>query len=158
MLHNRIEPQFLLTLRITAMTVTVNPTAKSHFVKTPENINKSTNHGVGIGQEVTQAVQETLIFDQLCVDIMQLCNADSSCLAHIGIFILQTLAQWLAEVFSNLVNPDTAHRPHSQCSDQRIAILTILITKCHNRQKSASNYIITSKHVSYYHRMDECYL
>lgn len=39
---------------------------------------------------------------------------------------LETLPQWLTEVLGDLVHTNTAHRPDSQSSDERVRVLTVL--------------------------------
>jgi len=90
------------------------------------HINRGTNHWVRVGQKIAQAVEKALIFHKLSVDVMQFGHTDGCCLAHVGVFILQTLAQRFTQVFSDLVHSDAAHRPHGQRSDQRITVLTVL--------------------------------
>lgn len=90
---------------------------------------KLSNHGVGISNQVPERIQEALVLHHLGVDVMQFGHAHCSGLPHIGVFILQTLSQRLAQVLSDLVHTDTAHCTHSQSSDQRVWILTVLKKK-----------------------------
>lgn len=85
-----------------------------------------TYHRIGIRQKVLQGVKETLIFYQLRVDVVEFCDTDCCGLAHIGILILQALAEGLAQVLCDLINTDAAHGAYSQSTDKRIWIFTIL--------------------------------
>lgn len=86
----------------------------------------ATYHGVRVRDEVFKCVQETLVFYQLGIDVMELSYTHSSCLAHIWIFILQTLPEWFTQVLCDLVNSDAAHSPHSQGPDEGVGVLTVL--------------------------------
>lgn len=58
---------------------------------------------------------------------MQLGNTDGCSLPHIRVLILETLAQGLTQVLSDLVHSDAAHRADRQGSDQRVGVLTVLV-------------------------------
>lgn len=84
------------------------------------------NHGVGVSDQVPERVQEALVLHHLSVDVMQFGHTHGCSLPHIWVFILQTLSQRLAQVLSDFVHADTAHCAHSQSTDQRVWILTVL--------------------------------
>ena len=86
-------------------------------------------HRIRIRQKVFQGVKETLIFYQLRVYVMKLCDTDCCCLAHIGILILQALAEGLTQILCDLINTDAAHGAYSQSTDKWIWIFTILSYK-----------------------------
>lgn len=83
-------------------------------------------HGVGVRDEIFEGVQEALVLHQLSVNVMQLCNAHSSGLPHVRVFIFQTLPQGFTQILCDLIHADAAHRTNSQGSDKRIRILTVL--------------------------------
>lgn len=85
-----------------------------------------TYHWIRIRQKVLQRVKETLIFHQLRVNIMKLCNTDCCGLTNIGILILQALAQGLTQVLCDLINTDAAHSTYCQSTDKRIWVFTVL--------------------------------
>ena len=85
-----------------------------------------THHRVGVRQQVSEHVEEALIFDQLRVDVVQLRDTHSGRLAHVWILVLQTLAQRLAQVLSDLINTNTAHCSHGKSANEGVVILTIL--------------------------------
>lgn len=39
---------------------------------------------------------------------------------------LEAFSKWFTEIFSDFVNPNAAHSPHSQRSDQWVGIFTVL--------------------------------
>lgn len=86
----------------------------------------STYHGVRVRDEVFKCVQETLVFHQLGIDVMELGYTHSGGLTHIWIFILQALSKWFTQVLCDLVNSDAAHGPYSQGSDEGVGVLTVL--------------------------------
>lgn len=85
-----------------------------------------TYHRIGIWQKLPQQIQKSLVFHKLSIYVMHLCNTDSCCFAHIWVFILQTLSQWLTQVLSDFIYTYTAHCTHCKCSNQRVRIITIL--------------------------------
>lgn len=50
------------------------------------------------------------------------------------VFILETLPQWLTQILSDLIHPNASHRPHSQGSDEWVAVFTVLdkCVHCHD--------------------------
>ena len=75
------------------------------------------HHGVGVGDEVSENVNEALFFHQLGVDVMQLGHADGGSLADVGVVVPQALAEWLTQVLGDFVHPDATHRSHCQRSN-----------------------------------------
>lgn len=57
----------------------------------------------------------------------QLCDTYSCSLANIGILVAHAVAQGLNQAGCDLVDVDIAHCPDSQCSDQRVWVLHILL-------------------------------
>ena len=92
-------------------------------------IDPSAYRWVGIGEQISEQVQESLILHQLWVDIVELGDAHGGRLPHVGILVLQAFPQRLAQVLRDLVHADTAHGAHSKGSDQRVRVLTILEKK-----------------------------
>lgn len=83
-------------------------------------------HGVRVRDEVFKGVQEALVLHQLGIDVMELGHAHSCRLAHVGVLVLQALAEWLTQVFCDLVNSDAAHGPHGQGTDEGVGVLAVL--------------------------------
>ena len=69
------------------------------------DIRHCTNHGVGVGEQVSEQVQESLILHQTRVDVVQLSDAHGGRLPHVRVLVLQTLPQGLAQVLYN-TSPD----------------------------------------------------
>ena len=57
---------------------------------------------------------------------MQLGHAHGGRLPHVRVLVQKTLSERFAEVFGDLVHPDTAHGAHGQGADQRVGVLTVL--------------------------------
>lgn len=87
---------------------------------------KASNHGVGVSDQIPEGIQEALVLHHLGIDVMKFGHTHCCGLPHIGVFILQTLSQRLAQVLSNLIHTNAAHCTHSQSSDQWVWILTVL--------------------------------
>lgn len=87
---------------------------------------KESNHGVGVSDQVPERIQEALVLHHLGIDVMKFGHTYCCGLPHIGVFILQTLSQRLAQVLSDLIHTNTSHCTHSQSSDQWVRILTVL--------------------------------
>lgn len=83
-------------------------------------------HGVGVCNEVAQGIQKALVLHHLCVDVVQLGHANSRSLAHVGVLILQALAERLTQVLGDLIHPDAPHGAHGQGADQWVGVLTVL--------------------------------
>lgn len=83
-------------------------------------------HGIGVCNQVTQGIQESLVLHHLGIDVVQLGHADSCSFPHIGVLILQTLAERLAQVLRDFIHADAAHGAHGQGTDQRVWVLTVL--------------------------------
>lgn len=94
-------------------------------------------HGIGVCNQVPQGIQESLVLHHLGIDVVQLGHADCSSFPHVGVLILEALAQGLAQVLCDFIHADAAHGAHGQGTDQRVGILTVL----HRTQK-----ICTSRH------------
>lgn len=86
----------------------------------------TTYHGVGVGQHVLEEVKEALVLHKLSVDVVEFGDTHGGRLPHVRILILQTVPQRLTQVVDDLVDTDTAHRPDSQGSDERVRVLTVL--------------------------------
>lgn len=84
------------------------------------------NCGIGIANEVSENVQKPTVFDHLGGDIIELGDADSSRLAHVGVVITQGTSKGLAEIFNDAVHADAAHRPNSKGADEGIGVVGIL--------------------------------
>ncbi len=73
-----------------------------------------------------EAGDKTLFLNKGGVNVEDLSDADGGRLAHIGILVLQALAEWLAEVFGDLVDTDAAHGAYRECADQRVGVFAVL--------------------------------
>lgn len=69
------------------------------------DIRNCTNHGVGVGEQVSEQVEESLILHQTRVYVVQLGDAHGGRLSHVRVLVLQTLPQGLAQVLYN-TSPD----------------------------------------------------
>ena len=85
-----------------------------------------THHAITVGEEISEEIEKTLIVDQLLIHVVELCHAHGRCLSNVRIFIFQTLAQGVAQVLSYFIHTNTTHCTHSECTNQRIGIMTIL--------------------------------
>ena len=82
-----------------------------------ESWNDYDYHWIGVTQEIFKWIQESLFFDELRVDVVQLGNGDGRRLAHVRVLVLQALAQWLAQVFGDL--------QRNQKSEKMVLILSL---------------------------------
>lgn len=98
---------------------------------------KVSNHGVGVSDQVPERIQEALVLHHLGVNVMKFGHTHCGGLPHIGVFILQTLSQGLAQVLSDLIHTNTAHCTHSQSSDQWVWILAVL-----KRERTTSDNLV----------------
>lgn len=97
------------------------------FVITKQKLKLGTHyHGVGVCNEVTQGIQESLVLHHLGIDVVQLGHTDCSSFPHVGVLILEALAQGLAQVLCDFIHADAAHGAHGQRTDQRVGVLTVL--------------------------------
>ena len=67
------------------------------------------------------------------VDVEQLGDADGGGLAHVRVLVFEALSQRLAQVLDDLVHADAAHGAHSQRTDQRVWVLTVLQKTTYNQ-------------------------
>ena len=58
---------------------------------------------------------------------MQFSHTYGRRLPHVWVLVLEALAEWLTQVLSDLVNPDTPHGSDSQGPDQGVWVLTVLV-------------------------------
>mmetsp|Transcript_69392 Transcript_69392/g.201331 ORF Transcript_69392/g.201331 Transcript_69392/m.201331 type:complete len:285 (-) Transcript_69392:17-871(-) len=84
------------------------------------------DHRVLIRQKVLQDLYESLVLDELWIDVEHLGDADGRRLSHIGIFVLAAPSEWLKQILGDLVQPDATHRSHCESADQRVRVHGIL--------------------------------
>ena len=92
----------------------------------PKTIEGEVYHGVGISDHADQVLQESVHLTETGVDVEELGDTDHGGLADVRILVLETLAEWLGNVISNLVHPNAAHSTNGERPDQRVVIITVL--------------------------------
>lgn len=63
---------------------------------------------------------------QIRRNLVQLCHADSRGFADIGICVLESSSEGLAQVLADLLYSDASHGAHRKRTDHRIRVATIL--------------------------------
>ena len=100
------------------------------------------HHGVGVGDEVPQGIQESLVLHHLGVDVVELGHAHRRRLPNVGVLVLQTLPQRLAQILCDLVHSDAAHGAHGQGPDEGVGVLAVLRRGLTMRRESYSPWSI----------------
>lgn len=83
-------------------------------------------HWIAVGQQVLELIEESLVFDERGINVVQLGDANGGCFPHIGVLVLEALSQRLAQVLGDLVDADASHCAHGERPDERVWILAVL--------------------------------
>jgi hypothetical protein len=86
------------------------------------------DHWIAIINHLLQHLQEAILNTHCRIQIKEFCNADHSCLANVGTFILECFTERFAKVIDHFIDPDAAHRADCQSSYQRIWVFRVLTT------------------------------
>ena len=104
--------------------VVLNLAQSSHSVR---------NHSrVLIRNHIVERVNETLLLHQTRTDIVQLANTHRCRLTHVRIRIRNALTQRLRQVLANTLHMDATHRTHSQSTNQRVLVRSVLRSISHS--------------------------
>ena len=83
------------------------------------------HHRRGIADHAAKTLDEALVLAALRIHIVEFRNTDSSRFTHVGIHIVDALAQGHHEVLHDLLDTDACHGAQSQGTDQRVRVFTI---------------------------------